>query len=165
MVVHGEQWGIEMVDSEEGETEGGEEGRAAAAAFEEEDRRGRALMYELTPRKEKKRARERGRVRESKGQNFRRQRDEIRFYLPLGRAAILDGGWQFNCPVLSGTSGSAIMNKLATCRQERETSIVHFLKEACNYSAPRTSVPVNQRRCDDTMYREKGQISFIKYIS
>lgn len=90
MVVHGEQWGIEMVDSEEGETEG-EEGRAAAAAFEEEDRRGRALMYELTPRKEKKRARERGPVRERKGQNFRRQRDEIRFYLPLGRAAILDG--------------------------------------------------------------------------
>lgn len=90
--------GIEMVDSEEGETEG-EEGRATAAAFEEEDRRGRALMYELTPRKEKKRARERGRVRERKGQNFRRQRDEIRFYLPLGRAAILDGGWQFNCPV------------------------------------------------------------------
>lgn len=30
--------------------------RAVAAAFEEEDRRGRALMYELTPQKEKKRA-------------------------------------------------------------------------------------------------------------
>lgn len=77
--------------TQESETGGVEEDRAAAAAFEEEDRRGRALMYELTPRKEKKRARERGRVRERKGQNFRRQRDEIRFYLPLGRAAVLDG--------------------------------------------------------------------------
>lgn len=138
MVVHGEQWGIEMVDSEEGETEG-EEGRAAAAAFEEEDRRGRALMYELTPRKEKKRARERGRVRERKGQNFRRQRDEIRFYLPLGRAAILDGVG--SSTVRSDTvryRWSGIMNKLATFRQERETSTVHFLKEVCNYSCTYT---------------------------
>lgn len=90
-------------------------------------------MYELTPRKEKKRARERGRVRERKGQNFRRQRDEIRFYLPLGRAAILDGVG--SSTVRSGTvqyRWSGIMNKLATSRQERETSTVHFLKEACN---------------------------------
>jgi len=82
-------------------------------------------MYELTPRKEKKRARERGRVRERKGQNFRRQRDEIRFYLLLGRAAILDG---VGSPtVRSGTvrhCWSGIMNKLATCRREKDRPCV-----------------------------------------
>lgn len=68
-----------------------------------------------------KRARERGRVRERKGQNFCRQRDEIRFYLPLGRAAILDG---VGSPtVRSGTvrhRWSGIMNKLATWRREKD---------------------------------------------
>lgn len=64
-------------------------------------------MYELTPRKEKKRARKRGRVRERKGQNFRRQRDEIRFYLPLGRVQPSSMGLavQLSDPVPSGTAG------------------------------------------------------------
>lgn len=67
---------------------------------------------------EKKRASAR---EEGKGQNFRRQKDEIRFYLLLGRTAILDG---VGSPtVRSGTvqhRWSGIMNKLATCHREKD---------------------------------------------
>lgn len=56
--------------TQEGETEGDGGGRATAAAFEEEDRRGRALMYELTPRKEKKRTREREASAREEGTKF-----------------------------------------------------------------------------------------------
>lgn len=82
-----------------GKAGGGREGgRAAAAAtaatFEEEDRRWRALMYELAPRIE----RDREGARRKERQNFRQQGDEIRFYLPLGLAGYPRWGSQSNCP-------------------------------------------------------------------
>ena len=111
--------GIEMVDSGEWDRRS-EEGRAAAAAFEEEDRRERALMYELIRRGKRKRGREKEGECE-RGQNFRRQKDEIRFYLLLGRTANLDG---VGSPtVRSGIvqhRWSGIMNKLATCHREKD---------------------------------------------
>jgi len=103
-------------------------------------------MYELTPRKEKKRAREREREREGegekkgKGQNFRRRRDEIRFYLPLERAAILDGVGGPTVP--SGIRWSGIMNKLATFRREKD--------RPCGKESPNYRVRPDQSRGEAT---------------
>lgn len=56
-------------------------------------------MYELAPRKERTREREKERGGKKERQNFRRQGDEIRFYLPPELPGYPRWGWQSNCPV------------------------------------------------------------------
>lgn len=103
------------MEAEEGER-GGRKGKRQQQQQQHSRRKIDACELWCTSLRREKRGSERERGGKKERQNFRRQGDEIRFYLPPGLPGYPRWGWQSNCPVdyCVQYCTSGIMNKLTS---------------------------------------------------